>query len=62
MEKNKDLFIKTKDEETRNILMREGFEMIDYSAGVWTFLNCPMKYNENKIDSDKIIMSNILNV
>ena len=61
MEK-KELFIKTKDEETRNVLIQEGFEMIDYSAGVWTFLNCPAKYNDTKVDSVKIVFSNMLNV
>lgn len=61
MEK-KELFIKTKDEETRNVLIREGFEMIDFSAGVWTFLNCPTKYSNTKVDSINIVFSNILNV
>lgn len=62
MEKNKELFIKTKDEDTRNLLVQEGFELIDYSAGVWTFLNCPTKFADKNINTDKIIMSNMLNV
>ena len=62
MDKNKDLFIKTKDEDTRNLLIQEGFEMIDFSAGVWTFLNCPTKYNSSTVDSNKIIFSDMFNL
>ena len=36
---NKAMFIKTKDEETSKTLMQEGFELVDYTNGVWTFVN-----------------------
>ena len=62
MEKNNELFIKTKDEETRNTLVREGFDLVDYSAGVWTFLNCPKKYNVTNVDKTNVVFSNIFNV
>lgn len=47
----KALFIKTKDKETFEILKQEGFELVDYSNGVWTFvndLNRPLTFDKNK--------------
>lgn len=63
MEK-KDFFVKTKDSETAETLKRDGFVQVDYSAGVWTFLQCKEKYEDikSKINENKISFSNILNV
>lgn len=55
---NKSMFIKTKDEETSEALKAEGFRLIDYTSGTWTFL-----YEENRpmaFDDKKIIFSNKL--
>lgn len=57
-EKNKALFIKTKDFETSEILKNEGFELIDYTNETWTFMN-----NANRslmFNDNKIVYSNIL--
>lgn len=35
----KAMFIKTKDLETSKNLEREGFDLVDYSNGIWTFIN-----------------------
>lgn len=52
--KNEDkaLFIKTKDLETSENLKRDGFELVDYTDGIWTFvndLNRPLTFDNNKI-------------
>ena len=52
-------FIKTSDHETMNLLKVEGFELIDYSNGIWTFLNCPNK-NINFENKKNIAYSNML--
>ena len=52
-------FIKTSDEITMNVLKAEGFELIDNSNGIWTFINRPStKYNF--AENDKIAFSNML--
>lgn len=56
-----ELFIKTKDEETKDKLVKYGFELIDFSGGVYTFLNSPTM-NFKKQDDEKIVYSNILTV
>ena len=60
-DKTKAMFIKTKDLETSENLKKEGFDLIDYSNGVWTFVNCT---NSNKKFSEdvnkKIVYSNML--
>lgn len=63
MEK-KDFFVKTKDSETAETLKRDGFVQVDYSAGVWTFLQCKEKYEDikSKINENKISFSNTLNI
>lgn len=51
-EKNKTLFVKTKDKETSEILQSEGFKLVDYTDGTWTFINnqeCPLSFDNNKI-------------
>lgn len=48
----KAMFIKTKDFETSENLMRDGFNLVDYSNGTWTFVNDmsrPLTFDENKI-------------
>ena len=45
MEK-KDVFVKTTDLETADTLKKDGFVQVDYSAGVWTFLQCKEKYED----------------
>ena len=50
-------FIKTSDEDTMNLLKEEGFDLIDYNSGIWTFVNC----QKNKLDFEsnkKITYSN----
>lgn len=53
-------FIKTKDVETKNLLLKEGFKLISENQGVYTFLNDSLKRfsGENK----KIIYTNILHI
>lgn len=58
MNKGKAMFIKTKDKETSDLLKTEGFHLVDYTSGVWTFL-----YDENRLmtfDDNKIVYSNML--
>ena len=48
----KAMFIKTKDLETSENLKRDGFELVDYTDGIWTFvndLNRPLTFDNNKI-------------
>jgi hypothetical protein len=50
--KNKALFIKTKDFETSETLKNEGFELVDYTDGTWTFVNNaerPLTFDNNKV-------------
>nr|DAU18464.1 MAG TPA: hypothetical protein [Bacteriophage sp.] len=51
-------FIKTTDEETMNKLKDLGFQMVDCSSGVWTFIND----TDTKLsfDTSKITYSNKL--
>lgn len=54
-------FIKTSDRNTMEVLLMEGLELIDYSNGIWTFVNCLNKnvkldYESNK----KVTYSNML--
>lgn len=60
----KDIFVKTRDYDTAETLKKEGFEQVDYSAGVWTFLQCKEKYEdvEDKLNDENVYFSNILNV
>ena len=50
--KSKPMFIKTKDQETSETLINEGFKLIDNSNGIWTFVyddNAPMTFNKDKV-------------
>lgn len=53
-------FIKTTDEETMNKLKDLGFQMVDCSGGVWTFINDADNFKFLNIDKSKIQYSNIL--
>lgn len=55
---NKSLFIKTKDKETSEMLQAEGFQLIDYSNGAWTFANNPDV--PLTFDNKKVAYSNML--
>lgn len=55
---SKGSFIKTSDEETMQLLKSEDFELIDYSNGIWTFINNPKITFDNK--NIKITYSNML--
>ena len=58
-EKNTTLpFIKTSDRETMEILQMEGFDLVDYSNGIWTFINCMNKQKKQtklNFETDKKI-------
>lgn len=48
----KAMFIKTKDLETSENLKRDGFKLVDYTNGTWTFVNnsnCPLTFDNNKV-------------
>lgn len=48
----KAMFIKTKDLETSENLKHAGFELVDYTNGMWTFMNnpdCSLTFDNNKI-------------
>lgn len=52
MKNNKTMFIKTKDKETSETLKSEGFQLVDYTDGIWTFMNDsnrPMIFDKNKV-------------
>ena len=53
-------FIKTSDKPTADILLKLGFQQVDYSNGIYTFLNTDkINFSEN-IDKSKIQYSNML--
>lgn len=52
-------FIKTKDEETKKTLEKEGFTLLSYQNGFYTFLNDSMARFSDK---EKIIYTNIVSV
>ena len=52
-------FIKTKDEETKKVLEKEGFTLLSYQNGVYTFLNDSVARFSDK---EKIIYTNIVSV
>ena len=48
----KAMFIKTKDLETSENLKKDGFDLVDYTNGVWTFINDldrPLTFENNKV-------------
>lgn len=56
--KNQTMFIKTKDEKTSEKMKQEGFELVDYSNGVWTFVNSPK--HSLIFENNKVAYSNML--
>lgn len=62
MNKNnvKAMFIKTKDLETSENLKRSGFELVNYTNGMWTFVNkndtnCLMAFDNNKVAYSNVL-------
>lgn len=54
-------FIKTTDEHTANALMNIGFQIINESNGVWTFINSPkIVFDDQEVQN--IAYSNVLNL
>ena len=53
-------FIKTSDMETANILSALGFQKVDETNGIHTFLNCVNIQFSHKVDQKKITYSNVL--
>ena len=52
MDNNKMMFVKTKDFETSEMLKTEGFKLVDYTNGIWTFvndINRPLTFDNNKV-------------
>lgn len=54
----KAMFIKTKDFETSENLKKCGFELINYTNGIWTFVND--SNHSLTFDNNKIAYSNML--
>lgn len=57
MKNDKTMFVKTKDRETSKKMQDEGFQLIDESNGIWTFLyeEKPMTFDINKITYSNIL-------
>lgn len=55
-------FIQTKDTNTANILKQIGFQLVNESNNVYTFLNSNQIAFSKKIDSSKISYTNQLNI
>ena len=54
-------FIKTYDEQTRDKLLEQGYQMISQNGNEWFFMyNSILKFDD--IDTNKIQYTNILNV
>lgn len=63
MEKDKQFFLKTTDDETANLLLMLGFQLVSHSSTIWTFLNqSPKNFNFDTIDKKKIVYDNILSL
>lgn len=59
MEKNM-YFIKTKKEDTKDLLLKEGFTLLSHEGGVYTFLNdSHLRFSG---DEENVIHTNILTV
>lgn len=58
MSVQKALFLRTKDEKTRDKLIADGFQLVDDKNG-WVFINKEGNYNFDKL---KVSFSNILHV
>ena len=56
-------FIKTSDSETASKLLKLGFQKVDNTNGIYTFLNTgKIQFSENDIDKSKIQYSNMLSI
>ena len=53
-------FIKTSDKPTADILINLGFKQVDFSNGIYTFLNTDKLMFSDDIDKSKIQYSNNL--
>lgn len=54
-------FIKTTDTSTASILFKLGFQKVDESNGIYTFLNTEkLQFSDDDIDKSKIQYTNIL--
>ena len=53
-------FIKVSDVETANLLTKLGFQLIDKTSGIYTFLNNTTPKFSNDIDKSKVQYSNVL--
>lgn len=56
----KQIFIKTSDKPTADILLNLGFQQVDFSSGIYTFLNTDKMQFSDDIDKSKIQYSNML--
>ena len=53
-------FIKTKKEDTKDLLLKEGFTLLSHEGGVYTFLNdSHLRFSG---DEENVIHTNILTV
>ena len=56
-------FIKTTDSETASKLEKLGFQKVDNTNGIYTFLNTgKIQFSDNDIDKKKIQYSNMLSI
>lgn len=53
-------FIKTSDKSTSDTLKKIGFQQVDFSNGIYTFLNTDKIQFSSDIDKSKIQYSNML--
>ena len=53
-------FIKTSDKSTADILLKLGLQQVDFSSGIYTFLNTEKMQFSDDIDKSKIQYSNNL--
>ena len=53
-------FIKTSDKSTADILLKLGFQQVDFSSSIYTFLNTEKMQFSDDIDKSKIQYSNNL--
>ena len=53
-------FIKTSDKPTADILLNLGFQQVDFSSAIYTFLNTDKMQFSDDIDKSKIQYSNNL--
>lgn len=59
--KNKPTFIVTTDKETADLLIAEGFRLINNANGKFTFESKPLEsFAEQKVNSSKMAYTNIL--